>query len=115
MVYTKLDYTKPEPQERVLTPTEIIWTDCPSHGALRGEATIDLPDRDGPFGACPSCGNIVPARVVKYIKAGSHERNGPCGMSCAIGHALCSCLCGGRCHGRGRCECGEAWVDPKLP
>ena len=74
-----------------------------------GERNIPrIPDyRPDHRGRCPEI-NLrtidTPARVTSTV---------PCNGRCTSGKHACECHCGGRCHGAGRCFCGEP-AQPEL-
>lgn len=116
IVYRPVGYTG----EKV----RVFWARCPICGpqppttellAYRSERMLEMSHRrqgEGTVGCCSVClGDapirevVVPLRVLQDA-TGSTWR-GPCNRRCTEGRATCSCRCVGRCHGEGRCYCGE--------
>lgn len=79
--------------------------------------TDAYPIRPGPGGrrvagvalvVCSGCKDYVSARTIKRCTSHADKPLEECGGACLSGKRNCSCRCQGRCHGLGRCVCGNA-------
>lgn len=59
------------------------------------------------YRACASCGARSPRRVYVTTRKTRSGGKSECGGACLNGKTSCDCKCNGRCHGAGRCQCGE--------
>jgi hypothetical protein len=50
--------------------------------------------------------NVRKIELVRRNGYGAPQK--PCAGACTSGKRSCDCRCAGRCHGMGRCLCGEA-------